>query len=105
MSADAKFSEGEWWLGDDGRTVYAGRADEDAPGVYPWPGKALVCEVWDTVEGLEGDDPVADANARLISAGPALYEACRMVHQVGLTPDVKRQVASALIMAEEGGDT
>jgi hypothetical protein len=72
-----KFSEGEWFLHDDGRTIYAGRADEDSEGCFPWPGKAFVCEVGDRVEGLEGDDPIADANARLIVAAPAMYEAIR----------------------------
>jgi len=36
-----------------------------------------LAEVYDTAEALEGDDPEADANARLIAAAPELLDALR----------------------------
>jgi hypothetical protein len=100
--AESRCSPGEWWLHEDGRTVYAGRAPDDAPGVFPWPGEHFVCEVGDTVEGLDGDDPVADANARLIAAAPAMYEALRDIYQAGMRPTTRTMILAALVLAEGG---
>jgi prepilin-type N-terminal cleavage/methylation domain-containing protein len=39
-------------------------------------GMRSVCEVVEYFEGIEGDDPIADANARLIAAAPELLATC-----------------------------
>lgn len=41
------------------------------------PDEILLAEVYDTAEGLEGDCPEADANARLIASAPDLLAALR----------------------------
>lgn len=60
---EAKPTPGPWHVGPDGRQVFA--ADD-----------AMIADATDTYEGLEGECPEADENARLIAAAPALLAAC-----------------------------
>lgn len=54
-----------------GRTIWA---DRHGDVVSP-----TICDVLDTTEGLEGDDPESDANGRLIAAAPDLLKHLREI--------------------------
>jgi hypothetical protein len=70
MTTNVTYSKGPWFFREDEgeRTIYA--KDEDGR-------EFVVCDVFDTSEGLEGDCPQARANAALIRMVPELVDALR----------------------------
>lgn len=61
---DVKHTPGPLTYGEDTREVYG-------------PNGNPLCEIYDTAEALEGDDPEADANGYLFAAAPDLLSACK----------------------------